>query len=474
MTSLESAKEILDRIAERPAASVLYLGGGAQLPNIAAGNTHRVLTEAAVQHGHHRELTEVFRQQGADVAWMRDVVPSLDKALLEADLAGAKRGFREFDAHGHIVYHADRKSEIAGKADDIVRAMQAGVRVIAPGCERIEVKYVNRAVRHQLGHVGKGILYQLEERQREFSPNDRVVFIKNHEWKLGVLNGYTGTVLAVAPRCIAVKLDGGRTVDVDLEKYPHLEWGYAVTTHKSQGMGDPLVVASITKSDDARTAYVALTRCEEGLHVHTRLLPEDPARPQAKKHKELLEHLTSEASLRPKDDALLFEEIVRRTGGEHTPWAKAVRRGLEQDADPLRQQHRAEMNERFQARGYAVTQILTKTREQRERAEPLEEPKRERRFAGIAAGERRELERIDQRYALESFVSWSVRQRKEIEREAPFLERHAEHQEQRLAQRAAIDEAKRQRAEEEALRQAQARIAPEPPEPQERSRGMRR
>jgi ATP-dependent exoDNAse (exonuclease V) alpha subunit len=90
------------------------------------------------------------------------------------------------------------------------------------------------------------------------------------------LNGYTGTVLAVEPRRISVKLDGGRTVDVDPATYPRLEWGYAVTTHKSQGMGDPLVVASITKPDDAPTAYVALMRCEEALHVHTRLLPEGP------------------------------------------------------------------------------------------------------------------------------------------------------------------------------------------------------
>jgi hypothetical protein len=315
------------------------------------------------------------------------------------------------------------------------------------------------------------------------------VFTKNKEWKLGVLNGYTGTVLAVEPRRISVKLDGGRVVDVDPVTYPHLEWGFAVTTHKSQGQGDPLVVASITKSDDARTAYVALTRCEEGLHVHTRLLPEDPARSQAEKHKELLDHLTSDASLRPKDDALLFEETVRRTGGEHTPWAKAVRRGLEQDADPLRQQHRAEMNERFIARGYAVTQLLERARTQRERVgeagnERLGAESREQKLAGIATTERRDLEKIDQRYALESFVSWAVRKRKDVEREAPFLEKQAQQREEHEAQRAEHDVAReheRAKAEEQARAQtiAAQRVAEvhrartiEPDEPeQKKSRG---
>jgi hypothetical protein len=384
---------------------------------------------------------------------------------------------------------------IAGKADDIARAYQRDVKVIAPGCERIAVKYVkyvkyvNRAVRERLGHVGKGILYDLEGRKREFTPDDRIVFLKNAESKLGVLNGYTGTVVAVEPRRISVKLDGGRTVDVDPQAYPHLEWGYAVTTHKSQGMGDPLVVASITKSDDARSVYVALTRCEENLHVHTRLLPFDPSHSPEERAKELLEHLTSDAALRPADDALLFEETVRRTGGEHTPWAKAVRRGLEHDADPLRQQHRAEMAERSEARGAAIVDVLTRYRQQRDHAGALDEPKRVKKLAQLDAGERRDLERIDQRHALESFVSWATRRVKEIEREAPFLDRLAEREDLRRVQRSEHDVKVAVNEALERTRQAERTRAQRPPAParqqtpapkiddepqQKKSRGMRR
>jgi hypothetical protein len=446
MTSLEDAKAILERIEARPNACVQYIGGGAQLDNIAAGNTHRVLSEAAGAHGHHRELTEAFRFQNS-VGWMRDAMPALDKAILEADREGVRHGFRQFDEHGHTKYHDNRRDEIRGKAEDIVCGYKLGFRVIAPGVDNIEAKYVNRAVRHKLGHVGQGILYQLEHRKREFSPGDRIVFLKNAEAKLGVLNGYTGDVLAVAPKAITIKLDAGRIVEVDPRKYPHLEWGYAVTTHKSQGQGDPIAVVSITKSDTARTAYVALTRCTEWLHVHTRMAREGTM-PLEKRQEEMLEHLSSERSIAPKEDALLFEMIVARTGGPDTPWAKAVRRAQEQEADPLRQQHRAEMSERFMARGYAVTELLKKTDEQRIKAERItDEPKREKRLAGISAGQRRDMDRIDDKFALESFASWAVRKRKDIEREAPFLERHAEKEAQRQAQRAAHEEHKRQRAE---------------------------
>ena len=94
-------------------------------------------------------------------------------------------------------------------------------------------------------------------------------------------------------------------------------------------------MVSITKSDTARSAYVALTRPEQELRVHTRMKAEGSAPPE-QRDEELLDHLTFDASMRPKDDALLFEQTVNRTGGPDTPWAKAVRRGLEHDADALR------------------------------------------------------------------------------------------------------------------------------------------
>jgi hypothetical protein len=456
MTSCEDAKAVLERVDARSRATVLYSGGGAQLENIAAGNTHRVLTEASDEHGHHRELTDVFRQKGATVAWMRDEMPALDRAILDADAVRVREGFRQFDEHGHVKYHPDRKSEIAGKADDIVAGYERGSRVIAPGVSTLEAKFVNRAVRHKLGHVGQGLLYQLEHRKREFSPGDRIVFTKNAERLYGVLNGYTGDVKAVAPNAITVDLDGGRTIVVDPRKYPHLEWGFAVTTHKSQGQGDPIAVVSITTSDTARTAYVALTRCTEWLHVHTRLQRE-VTEPE-KKQGVLLEHLSSDRALRPKDDALLFEQTVARNGGPDTPWAKAVRRAQNHDADPLRQQHRAEMNERFMARGFAVTELLKKTGEQSARAETLDEPKRGKRLAAIAAGQRRDLDKLDVKFALEPFVSWSVRKRTEIERAAPFIERHAEAEAQRQAQRVAHEDLKKARAE---YAQAHPELAPQ-------------
>ena len=97
------------------------------------------------------------------------------------------------------------------------------------------------------------------------------------------------------------------------------------------------------------------------------------------------------------------------------------------------------MRERSEARGPAIVDVLVRYREQRDRACVLDEPKREKKVAKLAAGERRELDRIDQRFALESFVTWAKRRRADVEREAPFLDRLAERDAQRISQRTEHD-----------------------------------
>ena len=398
MLSLESADAMLRRI-ESQGAGAIFIGDLAQLPNIAAGDTARVLTAAAQDTGRYAEVTQVFRQTGPEVKWMRTAVPVGGRAIREGDAPAFRAYLEEFVDRGHVVFHEDRKSEIDAKARDVVEATQNGVRVLAPGFSRQDCLYTNRAIRTALGHDGTGLTYRFARGVREIAPNDRVIFEKNAESRLGVLNGYTGTVKAVAEDGIDVELDGGRRVRIDPKVYPHLDYGWSTTTHKSQGRGDPLVIPTLGKNDDARSAHVALTRCETGLRVHTRL-----------ERDELLSHLSSTSSLRPKDDALLFEEIVRRTGGPDTFWAVSVRTAMAKDNDPLREEHRAEMRQRTEARARAVTQILARYNVERTKVSPsARTPASERR-------EQRELSAAYKAYELESFVVWATRSRMNIER----------------------------------------------------------
>ncbi|PNB53243.1 Ti-type conjugative transfer relaxase TraA, partial [Pseudomonas sp. GW531-E2] len=76
---------------------------------------------------------------------------------------------------------------------------------------------------------------QTERGERQFADNDRILFLKN-ERELGVKNGSLGTIERAGRDTLAVRLDDGRKVEVDLKSYAHVDHGYAATVHKTQGM----------------------------------------------------------------------------------------------------------------------------------------------------------------------------------------------------------------------------------------------
>ena len=195
----------------------------------------------------------------------------------------------------------------------------------------------------------------------------------------------------VAEHEIGAELDSGRVVTFNPVLYPHIDSGWSTTTQKSQGRGDPIVIPTHGRNDDARSAHVSLTRCEVDLRVHTRM-----------ERDEMLAHLTSPASLQPKDDSLLFAEIVQRTGGPDTYWAKSVIEALSNDAASLRQEHRAQMRKRGQARERSMLQIFKRYGSARRDILPNHD-------ACLYHRGRRELIGIYEHYALEAFVIWAAK-----------------------------------------------------------------
>ena len=65
---------------------------------------------------------------------------------------------------------------------------------------------------------------------------------------------------------MSLKMDGGRQVEIDSLKYPHLDHGYAVTSHSSQGQtADRVLIHADTELGardllNNRMAYVAVSR----------------------------------------------------------------------------------------------------------------------------------------------------------------------------------------------------------------------
>jgi ATP-dependent exoDNAse (exonuclease V) alpha subunit len=113
------------------------------------------------------------------------------------------------------------------------------------------------------------------EQEKAFSRGDRIQFTApSHELKIA--NRELGTVEGIDPNGVMrVKLDSGREMNVNPKRYPHIDHGYAVTSHSSQGQTADRVLIHVNTDLGAkdllnnRMAYVAVSRGQWDAQIFT-------------------------------------------------------------------------------------------------------------------------------------------------------------------------------------------------------------
>ncbi len=102
------------------------------------------------------------------------------------------------------------------------------------------------------------------EQERAFSIWDRVQLTAPSA-ELQLANRELGTVENISEGRMSLKMDDGRSVEIDPAKHPHLDHGYAVTSHSSQGQTADRVLIHVDTELGAkdllnnRMAYVAVS-----------------------------------------------------------------------------------------------------------------------------------------------------------------------------------------------------------------------
>jgi len=113
-----------------------------------------------------------------------------------------------------------------------------------------------------------------QEVQREFSQGDRVQFTAPSK-ELQVANRELGTIERVSHSGnLEIRMDSGREVRFNIREHPHLDHGYAVTSHSSQGQTADRVLIHVDtdKSEllvNNRFAYVSISRAQHDAQVYT-------------------------------------------------------------------------------------------------------------------------------------------------------------------------------------------------------------
>jgi conjugative relaxase-like TrwC/TraI family protein len=112
------------------------------------------------------------------------------------------------------------------------------------------------------------------EAEREFSNGDRVQFTAPSR-ELHVANRDLGTVEQVNSNGeLRIRMDSGQEVRFNVREHPHLDYGYAVTSHSSQGQtADRVLIHVDTEKSELlvnnRFAYVSVSRAQHDAHIYT-------------------------------------------------------------------------------------------------------------------------------------------------------------------------------------------------------------
>ncbi len=264
MVDVRQMGRVLEHARAR-GAKVVLVGDPDQLKAIGAGDAFRGLIE---RHGAAR--VDTIRRQ-AD-AWQR----TASEHVADGRLAPALSAYRE---RGGIQWHTRRD-----EAKDALVMAYFEDRYLAPDQSSLILAYRNadvrnlndriRELRRGAGELGPSVRVNA----REFSVGDRVLFLRNDHCGRevrtvegeghGVKNGALGTLLKAEPHRLEIRLDSGRTVELDPRAYHRLAHGYAATVHKSQGATVDRAYVLADRGFDRNLAYVALTRHRHQLRLY--------------------------------------------------------------------------------------------------------------------------------------------------------------------------------------------------------------
>ncbi len=227
-----------------------------QLQSIEAGAAFR----GVIDRVGFSEMNEIRRQSES---WQQEAT----KSLALGEIGEAIRSY-----HSKDMVHGFDSADIAKEkmVHDWHECMQEQKSSIMLAYTRKEVFDLNqraREVRKSYGEIGADRSYETERGKRDFATGDRIYFLKNDK-ELGVKNGTLATISKISQDKFIVELDKGGSVKFDIRDYKDIDYGYAATIHKSQGVTVDRSFLLASKYLDKHATYVGMSRHRESVEVY--------------------------------------------------------------------------------------------------------------------------------------------------------------------------------------------------------------
>jgi conjugative relaxase-like TrwC/TraI family protein len=184
------------------------------------------------------------------------------------DMTGAERSWANHYEINDVVRYAR-----GSKAVGIEAAAYGSVVAINPSANQLTVEKANGELATYDPRRLTGVsVYQ--EIQREFSVGDRIQFTAPDR-TLGVANRDMAAIEAIHPDGrLSVRLDNNRQFEFNPNEHRHLDHGYAVTSHSSQGLTAERVLVHADTSVhpdllNSRFGYVSISRASHEATLFT-------------------------------------------------------------------------------------------------------------------------------------------------------------------------------------------------------------
>jgi conjugative relaxase-like TrwC/TraI family protein len=256
----------IQKMAKASAAKIVFIGDDRQMPPVSAGNAYANL----VQRGQIAtvELSDIRRQKE----------PGLLKAVEEAVKGETKVSLDTISENiKEIPTRLKRLNAVTKAYTSLSPAEQAETLVLtARNKDRIEI---NNRIRKQLvqkGQVASGQRFDVQYgkdnilQERYFAQGDKVVFLQN-DMKLGVKNGTKGRVTKINGNNITAAISGSKSVTINIKNYNHIDHGYCVTAHKSQGVTVKRAIVHMSSKDrqlnSRNSYYVDISRAKQHVQL---------------------------------------------------------------------------------------------------------------------------------------------------------------------------------------------------------------
>lgn len=254
--------------AHEAKAKVVLVGDHRQLQPIEAGSATRMLRQGVGAS----ELKEMKRQEKI---WQQEAT----RFFAEGSATEALNAYAKHDQLKVFQHSGEtRKALVKDYVNDLIREPLKSRLVIAE--TNGQVSKLNDEIRSELKEHGilPKIAHTINVKtrdddlvKREFTEGDRVYFTRNNR-KLGVSNGTFGRLQSIGKADygydLAVKTDNGRLVRFNTKNYKHLEYGYSVTVHKSQGDTVDRSYFLVSDQTSREAAYVAASRHRENMTLY--------------------------------------------------------------------------------------------------------------------------------------------------------------------------------------------------------------